>query len=161
MISSKIANRLKTAPVVAVLLLALAAALLVTGAQTSDAHPRSAQLVGTWRMTKLELGTPGNLQPVPYSGEIIFTKAGTVSVQAMNPDAEAPDTPYTVNGYEAYFGTVAVDRRAGTFVMTVESAAVRDLIGQQLPRAYRVSRNTLVLTPTDPAGGFRATYERI
>ena len=111
-------------------------------------------------MTELELGTPGNLQPVPYSGEIIFTRAGTVSVQAMNPDPDAPDTPYTVNGYEAYYGTVAVDRRARTFVMSVESAAVRDLVGQQLPRAYRVSRTTLVLTPTDPAGGFRATYER-
>ncbi len=73
-----------------------------------------------------------NLQPVPYSGEISFTKAGTVLVQAMNPDPDAADTPCTRNGYEAYYGTVDVNRRAGTFVMTVQSALVRDLIGRQL-----------------------------
>ena len=43
----------------------------------------------------------------------------------------------------------------------VWSVSSGDLVGQQLPRAYRVSHSTLVLTPTDPAGGFRATYERI
>jgi hypothetical protein len=152
---------LKKAPLILLLTLALAGAFLVAGARSSDAHPRTSQLVGTWRMTSLELGTPGKLQPVPYSGEISFTKAGTVSVQAMNPDPDAADTPYTRNGYEAYYGTVDANRRAGMFVMTVESALVRDLIGQQLPRAYQVTRTTLILTPTDPAGGFRATYERI
>ena len=58
-------------------------------------------------------------------------------------------------------GNVAVDEPAGTFVMTVESAAVRDLTGHQLPRAFTVSRDTLVLAPTDPTGGFRATYGRL
>ncbi len=79
----------------------------------------------------------------------------------MNPGPDAADTPYTRNGYEAYYGTGDVNRRAGTFVMTVESALIRDLIGEQLPRAYQATRTTLILTPTDPAGGFRATYERI
>ena len=111
-------------------------------------------------MTSLEVGTEGDLDPVPYSGQITFTKSGSMSVQAMNPDTEAPDTPYTVNGYEAFYGAVAVDRATGTFAVTIESSLARDLIGQRLTRVFEVSRNTLVLTPTDPAEGWRATYER-
>ncbi|MEQ7127720.1 lipocalin-like domain-containing protein [Actinopolymorpha sp. B11F2] len=121
----------------------------------------TAPLVGAWRMTSLEVGTEGKLEPVPYSGQIVFTKSGTMSVQAMNPEPDAPDTPYTLNGYEAFYGTVSVDRSAGTFAVTVESSLVRDLIGQRLTRVFEVSGDTLVLTPPDPAEGWRATYERI
>ncbi|MEQ4209510.1 lipocalin-like domain-containing protein [Actinopolymorpha sp. B9G3] len=121
----------------------------------------TAPLVGAWRMTSLEVGTEGNLEPVPYSGQIVFTKSGTMSVQAMNPEPDAPDTPYTLNGYEAFYGTVSVDRSAGTFAVNVESSLVRDLIGQRLTRVFEVSGDTLVLTPPDPAEGWRATYERI
>jgi lipocalin-like protein len=150
--------------IAAPLALVLALALLVSAppfAQPSMADRGMGRLVGEWRMTSLEVGTEGNLQPLPYSGQIIFTKSGTMSVQAMNPDANAPDTPYTVNGYEAFYGTVTVDKAAGTFVVTVESSLVRDLIGQRLARVFDVSGDTLVLTPTDPAEGWRATYERV
>jgi hypothetical protein len=156
---------LKFAPA-ALVVLVLALALALLGSAPASARPGQGQpglssLVGEWRMTSLEVGTEGNLQEVPYSGSIIFTKAGTMSVQAMNPDPDAPDTAYTVNGYEAFYGAVAVDRAAGTFVVTVESAAVRDLIGQQLTRVFDVSRDSLVLTPPDAAEGWRATYERV
>jgi hypothetical protein len=112
-------------------------------------------------MTTLEVGTEGNLQRVPYSGQVIFTKSGTMSVQAMNPDTTAADTPYTINGYEAYYGNVAVNRAAGTFVLTVRSSAVRDLIGQSLTRGFKVSGDTLVLTPADPTEGWRVTYRHL
>ncbi|MEQ7010575.1 lipocalin-like domain-containing protein [Actinopolymorpha sp. B17G11] len=144
--------------------LALALALLTSApsfAQQSMASQGTAPLVGAWRMVSLEVGTEGNLEPVPYSGQIVFTKSGTMSVQAMNPEPDAPDTPYTLNGYEAFYGTVSVDRSAGTFAVTVESSLVRDLIGQRLTRVFEVSGDTLVLTPPDPAEGWRATYERI
>jgi hypothetical protein len=65
-----------------------------------------------------------------------------------------------MNGYEAYYGTVTIHNAAKTFVMIVESLLVRDLIGQNLTRVFEVSGDTLVLTPTDPAEGWRATYER-
>jgi hypothetical protein len=32
-----------------------------------------------------------------------------MSVQAMNPDPGEADTPYTVNGYEAFYGGVSVN----------------------------------------------------
>jgi hypothetical protein len=65
-----------------------------------------------------------------------------------------------VNGYEAYYGDVAIDAADGTFEVTIESAAVRDLIGQTMTRNFEVSGDTLVLTPADPAEGWRVTYER-
>jgi hypothetical protein len=117
-------------------------------------------LVGAWRMTSLAVGTEGNLEPVPYSGQVIFTASCTLSVQAMNPDANAPATPYTMSGYEAYYGPVTIDDAARTFVITVESALVRNLIRQSLTRVFDVSGDTLVLTPVDPAEGWRVTYER-
>jgi hypothetical protein len=153
-------TKVKIAP----LAVAVALALLLSAfsfAQPSSAHRGKSPLVGAWRMTSLEVGTEGNLQPVPYSGEIIFTTSGTMSVQAMNPDADAPDTPYTRNGYEAFYGNVTADKAAKTFVVTVESSLVRDLIGQRLTRVFDVSGDTLVLTPADPAEGFRVTYERL
>ncbi|WP_256977022.1 lipocalin-like domain-containing protein [Rhodococcus sp. RS1C4] len=110
-------------------------------------------------MTSLEVGTEGNLAPVPYSGQVIFTN-DTMSVQAMNPDTAAPDTPLTVQGYEAYYGDLVTDVDAGTFTVTVESAAARDLIGQTFNRNYAVDGDTLILTPSDPVEGFRVTYER-
>jgi plastocyanin len=130
-------------------------------AQPSEARGGLGNLVGEWRMTELEISSEGDFQSVPYSGHVIFTKSGTMSVQAMNPDPSAPDTAYTVNGYEAYYGTVDVDRRAGSFTLTVESALARDLIGQELTRGFDVAGRTLVLTPADPAEGWRVTYERV
>ena len=152
----------KLAPVAAVL--ALAAALLLSALPSNRAEAAAdglGNLAGQWRMTSLEVTVDGSYRTVPYSGQIVFTKAGTMAVQAMNPDASAPDTPYTVNGYEAFYGDVALDRRAGTFTVTVESAAARALIGQQLTRVFDVSGRTLVLTPADPSEGWRVTYERV
>lgn len=112
-------------------------------------------------MTSLESGTSADdLQEVPYSGQIVFTDSGTMSVQAMNPDADAAPTPYTINGYEAFYGRIAVDDEAKTFVVMVGSSLVRDLIGQDLERAFEVTEDQLVLTPTSPDEYFRVTYER-
>jgi hypothetical protein len=140
------------------LLLGLSLALFVSA--PASAQSCTSPLIGAWRMTSLEVGTAGNLQHVPYSGQIIFTESCTVSVQAMNPDANAPSTPYTMNGYEAYYGTAVIDEAAKTFTMTPESSLVRNLIGQSMTRVFDVSGDTLVLTPADPSEGWRVTYER-
>ena len=144
----------------AAIALGLGLALTLFVSAPASAHGCGSPLVGAWRMTSLEVGTEGNLQPVPYSGQIVFTEACTMSVQAMNPDANAPATPYTRNGYEAFYGTVAIDDAAKRFVVTVESSLVRNLIGQSLTRVFDVSGDTLVVTPADPSEGWRVTYER-
>ncbi|TDO51712.1 lipocalin-like protein [Kribbella sp. VKM Ac-2527] len=146
-----------------VLVAALALALLAIAppfAQQSMADRGTGPLIGAWQMTSLEVGTEGNLQPVPYSGQVVFTKSGTMSVQARNLNPDAPDTPYTLNGYEAFYGHVDVDRAAGTFVVTVDSSLVPALVGQRLTRVFEVKGDTLVLTPPDPSEGWRATYKR-
>jgi hypothetical protein len=136
----------------------LALALLVSAPAFSQNS--KSPLIGAWRMTSLEVGAEGNLQPIPYSGQIIFTEAGTMSVQAMNPDPNAAPTPYTANGYEAFYGTVDIDDTEKRFVVTVESSLVRNLIGQKMERVFEVSGDQLILTPMDPSEGFRVTYER-
>jgi hypothetical protein len=136
-------------------------ALALSAAMPAFAQEGQSPITDAWRMTSLEVGTEGNLQPIPYSGQVIFSEAGTLSVQAMNPDANAPDTPYTTNGYEAYYGPVTINDEDNTFVITVESSLVRNLIGQSLKRKWDVSGDTLTLTPDDPAEGWRVTYERL
>jgi hypothetical protein len=160
--SPSMTTKIKIAPLA--LALVLAVALLASAPPFAESSTRDrgmGRLAGEWRMTSLEVGTAGNLQRVPYSGQIIFTKAGTMSVQAMNPDTNAPDTPYTSNGYEAFYGTVTVDGAAGTFAVRVTSSVVRNMIGQRLTRVFSVSKDRLVLTPTDPAEGWRVTYKRV
>ncbi|KQR46839.1 hypothetical protein ASF82_05385 [Frigoribacterium sp. Leaf164] len=126
---------------------------------TTSATAPTSSLTGEWEMTSLEVGTDGDLAEIPYGGQVIFTDAGTMAVQAANPDTAAPDGPYTVNGYEAFYGEVTlVDD--DSFTVEVESALARDLIGQSLARDFDIDGDTLVLTPTDPTEGFRATYER-
>ena len=138
------------------------AALALGACAPAFAQTAKSPLVGVWRMTSLQVGSgPGNLQAIPYSGQIVFTEAGTMSVQAMNPDANAAPTPYTVNGYEAFYGTVAIDDAKKTFVVTVQSSLVRNLIGQKMERVFEVSGNQLVLMPANPAEGFRVIYERL
>lgn len=94
-----------------------------------------------------------------FTGQIVFSEAGTMSVQAMDPDPTLT-TPYMLNGYEAFYGTYVPNEANGTFVVTVKSALVRDLIGQELERAYEVTEDRLTLTPTDPAESWSVTYER-
>lgn len=141
----------------------LAVALLVATpfVRSSVADSGMGPLTGAWRMTSLEAATDGILSPVPYSGQIVFTANGTMSVQAMNPDTSAPDTQYTVNGYEAFYGTVSTNQADRTFVVKVESSLAPDLVGQELTRNFEVKGGTLILTPSNPAEGWRVTYERI
>ncbi len=141
---------------------------MVLAASMAVASPALAQdsdsklLTGVWRMTSLEVGNAaGELEPIDYSGQIIFSDVGTMSVQAMNPDAAAPDTPYTSGGYEAFYGTFVVDEEADTFVVTVDSALARSMIGQDFERAFEVTADQLVLTPTNPEETWRVTYERL
>ncbi|GGM19297.1 lipocalin-like domain-containing protein [Nakamurella endophytica] len=168
--------RLWSAPLTVGLILALSACASTrfaaeeessnpTATQVNPSSPatidsnRAEPLLGLWRMTRLEVGTEDNLQPIPYTGQIAFTP-DTVSVQAMNPDMTAADTVFTVQGYEAFYGPLTLDAKAGTFAVTVESAAARSLIGQTLTRNYDITGDTLVLTPIDPTDGFRVTYQR-
>ncbi|WP_027155617.1 lipocalin-like domain-containing protein [Mesorhizobium sp. WSM2561] len=131
-------------------------------AGSAPALAQEAPIIGAWRMTSLQItDSQGKKADVPYSGQVIFSQSGTLSVQAMDQDPAAKPTTYTANGYEAYYGPVAIDEEKSTFIITVESSLVRDLIGQELQRVFEVTGDQLVITPVDPEEGWRVTYERL
>ncbi|NHT78761.1 lipocalin-like domain-containing protein [Rhizobiaceae bacterium CRRU44] len=138
----------------------LAAALALAFTSPAFASDAKSPIIGAWRMTALEVGAAGNLQTIPYSGQLVFTQGGTLSVQAMNPDANAADTPYTTKAYEAYYGPVEIDDARNIFAITVESSLVRNLIGQRLERKFEVTGDKLVISPVDAAEGWRVSYDR-
>ncbi|KAB1110709.1 lipocalin-like domain-containing protein [Neorhizobium galegae] len=138
----------------------LAAALALAFTSPAFASDVKSPIIGAWRMTALEVGAAGNLQTIPYSGQLVFTQGGTLSVQAMNPDANAADTPYTTKAYEAYYGPVEIDDARNIFAITVESSLVRNLIGQRLERKFEVTDDKLVISPVDAAEGWRVSYDR-
>lgn len=126
------------------------------------ANDENGSIVGAWNMTSLQFtDASGTQNTIPYSGQVIFSKGSTLSVQAMNPDAAAEPTPYTANGYEAYYGPVEIDTAKKTFAITVSSSLVRDLIGQRLERNFEVTEDQLVITHTNASEGWRVTYERL
>ena len=131
-------------------------------AGSAPALAQEGPIIGAWRMTSLQItDSKGKKADVPYSGQVIFAQSDTLSVQAMDPDPAAKPTTYTANGYEAYYGPVAIDEEKSTFTITVESSLVRDLIGQELQRVFEVAGDQLVITPVDPKEGWRVTYERL
>lgn len=138
----------------------LAAALALAFTSPAFASDVKSPIIGAWHMTALEVGAAGNLQTIPYSGQLVFTQGGTLSVQAMNPDANAADTPYTTKAYEAYYGPVEIDDDKNIFAITVESSLVRNLIGQRLERKFEVTGDKLVISPVDAAEGWRVSYDR-
>src|SRR6266700_3502948 len=62
-------------------------------------------------------------------------------------------------GYEASFGSYRVDENSHTFTFHVEGAMVRSLIGKDLPRAYEMSGNQLVVKSTNPNEHWRVAWE--
>lgn len=125
------------------------------------AEENTSPIVGAWQMTSLEsAAADGTYSTIPYSGQLIFTEGGTLSVQASDANPDAEDTTYTMNGHEAYYGPVVVDDAAGTFTITVSSSLVRALEGQELVRMFAVTDDQLVITPVDASEGWRVTYER-
>lgn len=138
-----------------------ALSLAILAAPASAQSDAASLFPGAWKMVSLEVGNADSeLEAIEYSGQIVFTDAGTMSVQAMNPDADAAPTPYTANGYEATYGRFVIDEADNTLVFTVESSLVRDLIGRDLERVFEISQDQLVLTPTSPEENWRVIYER-
>ncbi len=136
-------------------------AVVATPALAQSESDPAQLLEGNWRMTSLEQGAPGGkLAEVDFTGQIIFTDPGIVAVQAMNPSGESSHNPYSVAGYEAYYGQYTVNEGNNTVVFDVEASVVRDLMGQELERAFEVTEDQLVLTPTSPDENWRVTYER-
>lgn len=148
-----------------VLLLIGMTAMTLPGGQDpgGDAGIRD-RFAGAWRLAWLEEpGASGKVQRADCTGLLVYTRDGHMSVQVMyrNPQAATHGGPvqYAQGGYEASFGTYAVNEGAHTFNYHVEGALVRTLIGKDLTRAYEFSGKQLILKSPDPNEHWKAVWK--
>jgi hypothetical protein len=155
----------------AILGLLLAISAVVWGATpqgNSHARPQGetsgggGQLVGTWRLISrvvtLEDATavqdPG-LGKTP-AGYLIYDSSGHMAAQLMRPDrpmaidcatsGPAPsENSQSVNGYDAYFGTYAIDETSHTVTHHLEGALAAADVGKNLVREFHVSGDKLTI----------------
>lgn len=135
------------------------------GSQIRDeGQSLKSRFIGAWRLVALESpGPDGKIQKSDSSGMFVFTRDGHASVQVMDRNAPvqaaAGPQQYSQGGYEATFGTYAVDESAHTFTFHVEGALVRSLIGKDLPRSFEFSGNQLIVKSTRPDEHWKVTWE--
>ena len=95
-------------------------------------------------------------------GVLIYDAAGHVATQLSHPGRTAgmladecrdvekikgtADTPQTVLGYDAFFGTYKVDAKEGLVTHHLESALFPGDIGKDCKRRFSISGDTLTIT---------------
>ena len=126
------------------------------------------QLIGGWRLVSRQttgpdgrvLTDPG-LSATP-NGVLIYDRGGHVAAQLSRPGRTVSmladecreaqtvkgteDTAQTILGYDAYFGTYAVDEKAGIVTHHLESALFPGDIGKNIPRHFTISGDTLTIS---------------
>jgi hypothetical protein len=120
--------------------------------------------VGAWRLVSLEVSGPdGKIHTSDSTGLLVFSRDGHMSVQVMerNPQPQSTAGPeqYSLGGYEASFGTYAVDESSHIFTFHVDGALVRTLIGKDLPRAFVLSGQQLTVKPARPDEHWKVVWE--
>jgi hypothetical protein len=123
------------------------------------------RFVGAWRLAWLEEpDADGKIHKADCTGQLVYTRDSHMSVQVMyrNPQTGGQVAPvqYAQGGYEASFGTYRINQNGRTFTFYVEGAMVRSLIGKDLPRAFELSDNQLIVKPTNPNEQWRVAWER-
>lgn len=134
-------------------------------------HPKSApagsgegglsqRLVGTWQLrSRIDVTASGERCAEPTLGEdpvalVFFDRAGHFAAQFMKRDrstapavaAGGSNNTRAVDGYDAYFGTYAIDEEHGAVTTTLLGALAREHTGAVLTRAMRVDGDTLTIT---------------
>ena len=122
------------------------------------------QFIGAWRLAWLEEpDAEGRVHKADCTGLLVYTRDGHMSVQVMyrNPQSggQAGPVQYAQGGYVASFGSYQIEENSHTFIFHVEGAMVRTLIGKDLPRAYEMSGNQLIVKSTNPSEHWRVAWE--
>ena len=130
---------------------------------TSQPAPLSAALPGTWRLaSRIDTDADGRRRPEPTLGEdpvalLIYDRAGHFSAQFMRRDRSGPAAPASVvqpgggnntaasGGYDAYFGTYAVDDATGVVTQWLAGALSAANVGAVLSRAMEVRGDELTI----------------
>ena len=130
----------------------------------AHAQQEQSRFVGAWRLVWLEEpDANGTVHKADGTGLLVFTLDGHMSVQVMyrnlQSGGQGGPVQYGQGGYEASFGTYQIDESAHTLAFHVEGAMVRSLIGKDLPRAYELSGNQLIVKSTNPNEHWRVAWE--
>ena len=138
--------------------------MLAKSQRDKDAGTGSAveKLIGAWHLVSMDdSGADGKLSRITNrKGMLIYTRDGHVSVQLMLPESEAAvSNDYVKEGYEASFGSYAVNEEAHTITHHVEGSVTRGLLGKDLPRAFQFSARRLIIKSTRPDEHWSVTWE--
>ena len=138
----------------ALMLTAFAAIAIAPSAHAAD----NRALVGAWHLVAVEQPAPdGSVQKIEGPGLLTFTKDGHMALQLMQPETTA--NAYSHGGYEATFGTFRMNGR-GRFTYHITGSLVRDLVGKDLPRRFRITGKTLEISSTRADEHWRVIWAR-
>jgi hypothetical protein len=132
---------------------------------TSDTTQRpgslAIELVGTWQLvSRTDRTSSGQRRVEPSLGEdpialLYYDRTGHFAAQFMKRDrtaavadaaGTAPNNSRARGGYDAYFGSYAVDEQGGTVTHRLVGALSAENVGQSLTRVMKVSGSTLTIS---------------
>jgi hypothetical protein len=145
------------------LILAVCAISQTNGAEQKRASGSDRQrLVGAWCLKSMNGPDGKPLTAGIPTGMLIYTGDGHMSVQLMYPkSASSLSNEYVLNGYEASFGSFAIDEATHTITHHVLGANTGDvLVGKDLPRVYQLTPDGhLVIRSARPDEHWSVTWE--
>jgi len=132
----------------------IAAVILAPSAHAAGNAP----LIGAWHLVAVEQPAPdGSMQKIECPGLLTFTTDGHMALQLMQPEGTA--NAYSHGGYEATFGTFRMGGK-GQFTYHVTGSLVRDLVGKDLPRRFRITGKTLEIRSAHTDEHWRVIWAR-
>ncbi|HWU03053.1 MAG TPA: lipocalin-like domain-containing protein [Novosphingobium sp.] len=99
----------------------------------------------------------GTVQKIECPGLLTFTGDGHMALQLMQPESTA--NAYSHGGYEATFGTFRMTGKE-QFTYHIAGSLVRDLVGKDLPRRFRITGKTLEIRSTRADEHWRVIWAR-
>jgi hypothetical protein len=148
-------------------------------------HPTRQQLIGAWRLVRIEVSGPGGPLRDPFYqpdsvGLIIYDPSGWMSVQIAAPQRPAGDVPATRSGlagpaaaaaaqakaaafdtYYAYFGTWTLDEASSVVTHRVSSSLIPAEIGRAYAQTITLEGTRLTFSGPDVIGGRQALRRKI
>lgn len=123
-------------------------------------HGLAARLVGTWSLVSRRDRTAAGTEVIdPALGPdpvalLHYDRSGHFAAQFMKrdrseiaaePSGGGPNNTRARGGYDAYFGTYAVDEATGEVTQRLEGALAPENVGMVVTRAMRVEGDTLTI----------------
>jgi Lipocalin-like domain len=147
--------------------------LQVQGRSAQPATGAAQRLVGAWQLeSRTVRRSDGTLLADPVLGErplgrLFYDASGAMMLQmmrlgrtaAIGPSTTSPvgANPRVVLGYDAYFGTYAVDEGKATITHRVEGSLFPEDLGKDFVRGFTLDGDTLTLRFTSTADGAEVT----